>query len=163
MKNRFVTVNEVDGALEKLSKRITTAISVDIIDSSEKQEALSEITSLKCQIRDLQRQNLCLEFLVEHPNFNLDKQLTIETSYIEKYFLENRSADALINRYGYNYMLDNYHPDFILKLCQILVETFLDRRYEIFTLWMSLISTCGIITKNITNNYGPVETDNGIF
>ena len=163
MKKRFITVSEVDQEVEKVSRRIATAITVDITDTADKQNILSDVAFLKCQIRDLQRQNLCLEFLVEHPDFNFDEKLSQELSYIEKSLYNNIVAESLINKYGYTYMLDNYHPDFILGVCRALVEAALDRRCEYPTLWSDLIMTCGLITKTITDNYGPVETDKGIL
>ena len=161
MRRVLLDTCKMDRQAEQAASRITRALSADLTSNSA--NALDDVTTLRFQVRDLQRKCLELQFLVDHPNFNLDAQLANDRLIIGRNFANGETITNLYARYGYDYFSDNYHPEYISKVCGLLYNACLDHRVSPNQLWNDLLITAGFITKDIILDFGPVETDKGII
>jgi len=159
MRQVLLEVRHTDKEAELAARRIITAL--DITDP-EAQTALDDITSLIIQIRDLQRRNLCLEFLNSDPEFDVDQQLKRDRLNISSLANHSRAYLNLCARYDYNFFIEYFHPDYIVSLCTLLLDTCDERHFTVFPLWTALRSTNGFITKDIADKFGHVEVDEGL-
>jgi hypothetical protein len=160
MRKVLIEICKEDKQAELAAIRIAKALSED---REHNIVALDDITNLRLKIRDLQRKNLELQFLVDNPDFDVDMQISKERDYLVNSFINNESIMNLYARYSYDYFSDNYHPEFITKLCTLLYNVCIDKKAQPNQLWSDLLITSGFITKDIISNYGPVETDKGII
>lgn len=161
MRKLFVEIRRNEKQAEHAARKITTAL--DYVDPDVKVAALSSVGELRLQLRDLQRQNLCLQFLVDAPGFDLERALEKEKKYIENFFSEGQPFSSLNNRYDYEFFSDNFHPDYVVGLCKYLSEVYETRNLPQNDLWLMLLKSSGYITQNITDNFGPIETDDGVY
>jgi hypothetical protein len=157
MRRVLMQTRHIDRQAEDAARRIATALDMDS-SLSVKTAALSAVGELRIQIRDLQRSNLELQYQVDNPDFEIGERLDDDRGYISEC-----SLAALFNRYNYYYFVENYHPDYVVQLCTLLCNKCLELKAQSNELWDSLLVTSGFITKDITKNFGPVETDKGII
>jgi hypothetical protein len=148
----------IDRQAERAAKRIATALDMPV-GTEIKAAALSAAGELHIQIRDLQRQNLELRYLVENHGFDPDVQIEKEEQYVRRCFSTNVQLNSIFNRYDYEYFLDMYHPGYIYKLCKALVSLFGDYKVEPADLWSALIVSTGYITEEITDTFGQEDVD----
>jgi hypothetical protein len=162
MRKILLETCNIDRQAEKAARRISIALDLPLGPDT-KAAALSSVGELRIQIRDLQRQNLEWRFLAENPGFDLEKQLQKEKRAINKVFEDGLPISSLYNRYDFDYFMENYHPGFIVQLCKLLGALFSDRKTELLELWEMLLDSTGYITSDIVANFGPEETDNGVY
>jgi hypothetical protein len=163
MRKILLETQHIDKQSAVAAKRIATALDLgDLLQNTS--TALSALTELTLYVHDLQRENLELHFQVENPNFDLEKELKSEKAYVKDFFLSSRSdAGLLIQKYSFEYFSDNYHPEFVLNLCEFLCASCTDNKVQPHPLWECLISTTGFITKEITGTFGIRESDQGVI
>jgi BMFP domain-containing protein YqiC len=162
MRRILLSTKDIDQHAADAAHRIATALDISVSPDI-KAVALSSVGELRIQIRDLQRQNLELQFLVDVPGFDVQTQLSVEARYIRKCLEDRLPVSALPNRYCYDYFVENYHPEYVLQLCKLLCASCSDSKIPSSDLWEMLIRTSGFISTDIAKNFSPLETDNGIL
>lgn len=162
MRRILLETSYIDKQAECAARRITTALglepSLDVTTA-----ALGAVGELRLRIRDLQRKNIELEFLSENPDFDFDEQLELDKDLIDHHFQKSHTMPSLYNRFGYEYFIEHYHPDYIIKLCKLLCTRCRENNKEVSEVWTFLLSSLGFISKDFTEHFGPKESDKGVI
>lgn len=158
MRRVLLETSYIDDQAAQAAKRVALALDLPLsIDT--KTTALSAVGQLRLQIRDLQRENACLQYLADNPDFDVDEQLDRDRTIFHSYLEQKHSVTALYNRFDYDHFVDHYHPDYIRELCKFLCEECLNHGIPTNDLWEYLRLSSGFITKEWMDKYGPQECD----
>jgi hypothetical protein len=156
MRTLLVEVSQIDRQAEAAAKRIAKALSMDLTEPVIS-TSLDDISFLRVQIRDLQRRNLELSFLVYNPGFDVDDEVAYELKWIKDFSSQNGDRLIVQARYSYEFFEQKYHPEFVVRVCEFLCNVYVDRDFKPFELWVALIKTNGIINKEIVKYFGPID------
>jgi hypothetical protein len=162
MRRILLETSHIDRESNKVARRIATALGIESdIPFDVKTCALSDLGRLRIIIRDLQKENIILRFLVDNPDFDVQETLDEDRKYLVRYFQNKHSVETLNNRYDYDYFIDHYHPEYIMQLCKILVYECKAHNLDLNEIWTYLISNCGFIDAQFSRAFGPKESDEG--
>jgi hypothetical protein len=147
-------VATLDGEAKRAVRRIEIALAnVQPVGTSE-MLPVEDLNLLRGRLSFLTRQNLCLQYQVSNPTFSLRESVEDFAFNINDGLQTGTAALSDIKSvYNLRFFAVMYHPGYILRVCNILADTFESRKVEPSQLWKDLIVSEGVITQEILDTF----------
>ena len=159
MKKMLLEISTIDKQSEIAARRIGKVLALDVVDGGP--SAMSDVSALLHTIKELQRENLCLKFAASNDT-DLDELYSTEQSNIRNLLVSGSPYRNLCSRFDFNYFSEYHDPDYIVKICTFLIDACQNSNVEPSNIWLYLVASNGIITKEINDYFGHVEVDKGL-